>query len=172
MKPNFPPDFQEDDNEITPPGEYVNQTVVTDSGYTVLKGTGTMSALANKLFQDNKARINTARQDLHISGAKDDSGKPRTGLMVSGFANALVSVAEVTTYGANKYSPNGWLSVPNSIDRYTDAMYRHLLAHSSGQDKDLESNLTHLSHAAWNILALIELNIRKEPSTPPAHTVI
>ena len=97
----------------------------------------------------------------HEPGAKLDNGKSKTGLMVAGFSLALGSVAEVTTYGAVKYTPNGWVSVPNGIDRYTDALYRHLFL-SVHQDKDQESNLDHLAHACWNLLAIYELTLRKK----------
>ena len=39
--------------------------------------------------------------DPHAPGAKLDAGKPKVGLMLSGFARALLKVAEVTTYGAS-----------------------------------------------------------------------
>ena len=99
--------------------------------------------------------------DAHKSGVKYDSGKARTGLMFTGFASALNRVAEVTTFGADKYTPNGWVSVPSASERYTDAMYRHLLAGVS-EKLDPESGIEHLAHAAWNILAVLELQLRKE----------
>jgi hypothetical protein len=99
----------------------------------------------------------------HQPGAKLDAGKIKAGLMVSGFANALSSVAEVTTFGANKYTPNGWLSVPDASVRYTDALYRHLFQ-STHTKNDVESNISHLAHAAWNCLAILELQLKKELS--------
>lgn len=95
-------------------------------------------------------------------GAKLDAGKPRTGLVFRGFARALQQVVNVGTYGARKYSPNGWLHVPDAIERYEDALDRHLLADKSGEELDPESGLPHLAHAAWNILALIELREREK----------
>jgi len=99
---------------------------------------------------------------LHELGAKDDGEKVRAGLMVGGFANALYAVAEVTTYGARKYSPNGWKQVPNGVERYTDAMFRHLLEEMAGYDEDPESGLLHAAHSAWNALARLELMLRQE----------
>lgn len=96
----------------------------------------------------------------HEVGSKLDAGKIRAGLMASGFARALEKVAEITTYGANKYTPNGWLSVPDAENRYKDALYRHLLRAEQGEEFDPESNLPHLAHAAWNALALLELQER------------
>jgi len=92
----------------------------------------------------------------HEAGAKLDGGKIKVGLMMGGFSNALMEVAKVATYGANKYSPNGWKSVPEAKERYTDAMYRHLLAEQQGEMFDEESELLHAAHAAWNALARLE----------------
>lgn len=98
-------------------------------------------------------------------GAKLDDGKNRVGLMVAGFPDALCDVAEVTTFGARKYSPHGWRTVPDGIDRYTDALYRHLLAHARGETHDHDSGLPHLAHAAWNCLAVLQL-IRQGKQRP------
>ena len=121
---------------------------------------------ALRSIDDTMRAVSTDPNGLsqHTPGAKLDNGKSKTGLMVAGFANALASVAEVTTYGATKYTPNGWVSVPDGIDRYTDALYRHMLL-SVHQEKDQESNLDHLAHACWNLLAIYELTLRQELSS-------
>ena len=95
------------------------------------------------------------------AGIKHDHGKPRVGLVVHGFARALLEVSAVATFGAEKYSANGWVSVPNGLERYTDAMYRHLLAEAAGQQCDAESGLAHAAHAAWCALARLELMLRE-----------
>lgn len=92
-------------------------------------------------------------------GAKLDADKNRIGLMVAGFAGALEAVATVTTFGAKKYSAGGWRSVPDGIDRYTDALYRHLMAHARGELTDPDSGLPHMAQAAWNALAVLQLQI-------------
>lgn len=97
-------------------------------------------------------------KDRKEPGAKLDKGKIRAGLMVDGFRNALMEVSKVSTYGAEKYSPRGWQSVENGIERYNDAMMRHLFADEEG---DRESELLHLAHAAWNMLAMLELSLRE-----------
>lgn len=91
-------------------------------------------------------------------GAKHDAGKPRAGLMVSDFAHALQAVAAVTTFGANKYAPRSWATVPDARERYTDALFRHQLAQAAGEVTDSESGLPHASHIAWNALALLEMD--------------
>lgn len=96
-------------------------------------------------------------------GAKLDAGKPRLGLVLMGFSNALRLVGEVGTYGADKYTDGGWLQVQKGAERYTDAMFRHLLSEASTAEleaNDAESGLPHAAHAAWNALARLELMIQ------------
>lgn len=100
--------------------------------------------------------------DPHHPGAKLDSGKNRLGLVLGGFARALTEVGKVGTYGAKKYTDNGWEVVPDGESRYTDALLRHLLSEYCGEGTDIESNLSHAAHAAWNALARLELAIRRE----------
>jgi hypothetical protein len=96
--------------------------------------------------------------EMREEGRKDDADKPMVGLMIAGFPRALYAVAEVTTYGAQKYAPGNWVHVVNKEQRYTDALYRHLLKAAAGERCDPESGLPHLAHAAWNILALLEMS--------------
>jgi len=107
--------------------------------------------------------------DPHTPGAKLDAGKLRAGLCVNGFSRALAAVAGITTYGATKYTPNGWRAVPDGLERYTDALYRHLLA-SATEAVDPESGHLHLAHAAWNALAVLELTLQ-QPASKPAPSV-
>ena len=97
--------------------------------------------------------------DAHTPGAKLDSGKVRLGLVLGDFRHALVEVGKVGTYGANKYTDHGWLSVPNGVERYTDALYRHLLAEDMD---DPDTGLLHAAHCCWNALARLELLLKEE----------
>lgn len=90
----------------------------------------------------------------HEPGSKLDAAKSNCDLVFSGFANALLEVAKVGTYGATKYTENGWKDVPNGIRRYRSALYRHLLAL---EDFDPDTRLPHMAHVAWNALAALEL---------------
>ena len=101
-----------------------------------------------------------------VAGMKFDAGKPMAGLMVSDFANALLAVAEVSTFGVKKYAPHSWATVPNARERYNDALYRHLFLAAAGEAQDQESALLHAAHVAWNALALLELEIRKADPKP------
>lgn len=96
-----------------------------------------------------------------MPGAKLDAGKNRLGLVLFGFARALRAVGQVGTYGANKYSDNGWMKVTNGEARYTDAMLRHLLAEAEGEVIDPETKLMHAAQSAWNSLARLDLMLRR-----------
>jgi hypothetical protein len=97
-------------------------------------------------------------------GAKLDAGKPPLLRGALGyFPNALAAVAMVSEYGAQKYTWKGWETVPDGIDRYGDALVRHLCSEHKGEQADKDSGLLHAAHAAWNALARLELILR-EPS--------
>lgn len=110
---------------------------------------------------------NTDPHDIpqHAPGAKLDAGKPRIALMMDGFAEALLEVGKVTTFGAAKYTDHGWREVPNGIERYTSAMYRHALSRVPYDD---ESGLHHAAHAAWCALARLQLILQQEQEDAPA----
>jgi hypothetical protein len=107
------------------------------------------------------SELDPSGKQAHEPGAKLDAGKTRLGLVLGGFALALEQVGAVGTFGAKKYTPNGWVSVPNGIERYTDAMYRHMLKEAQGELIDPDTELFHAAHAAWNALARLDLMIRK-----------
>ena len=98
-------------------------------------------------------------------GAKFDAGKIRPSLIINDMPLALLAVAEVGTYGANKYSDGGWQEVDDGIRRYTDAMDRHRIKEGIGVYDD-DSGLMHAAHTAWNALARLELMLRdhEEPN--------
>lgn len=106
-------------------------------------------------------------KDPHESGAKLDAGKNRVGLVLGGFPNALLEVSKVGTGGAIKYSDNGWKTVPNGFDRYTDAMLRHHFKFEAGEFNDQDTGLSHLAHRAWNALATLELHLLASQAKVP-----
>lgn len=97
----------------------------------------------------------------HSPGAKLDAGKVRVGLVLGNFSRALWEVCRVGTFGANKYTDNGWLEVPDGKARYTDAGLRHYLKACMGESHDQDSGIAHLAHEAWNTLARLELALRQ-----------
>lgn len=108
----------------------------------------------------SKIEADPTGKDPHQPGAKLDAGKVEMGLILNGMPRALLQVARVATYGANKYTRDGWLTVPEGPRRYTDAMYRHLNAEARGELHDADTQLEHAAHAAWNALARLELLLR------------
>ena len=98
-------------------------------------------------------------RDPHTPGAKLDAGKVRVDLIFDDMALALIEVARVATYGAQKYTEGGWLDVPNGHQRYTAAMDRHRLAEAI-EPYDPDSQLLHAAHLAWNAVARLELVLR------------
>ena len=96
----------------------------------------------------------------HEAGAKLDGGKLKAGVLKD-FSLALAAVAEVGTFGANKYTRGGWQSVPNGIERYDDAFWRHLLKERH-EPLDEDSGMPHEWHLVWNALAHLEMVLRKQ----------
>lgn len=93
---------------------------------------------------------------------KDDQGKaPVLKGAVAYFPRAIEGVATVSAFGATKYAWGGWRGVDNGLDRYSDAMVRHLVAEAKGEVLDPESGLLHAAHTAWNALARLELIIQE-----------
>jgi hypothetical protein len=101
-------------------------------------------------------------QDLHVPGAKDDTGKPPVALVFESFPRALLEVAKVAGHGEKKYTRGGWRHVPNAQNRYADAASRHILRRYIDGELDDDSGLYHLSHAAWNLLAVLELKLLEQ----------
>jgi len=108
----------------------------------------------------SKKEIDPNGKSQHEHGAKLDDGKIMGGVLKD-FSLALKAVAEVGTFGAKKYTRGGWQSVPNGIERYGDALWRHLLSERH-EPIDTDSKLLHEAHLAWNSLARLELILRKD----------
>ena len=121
----------------------------------------TLCKMDDVFYDEGREEKDPTGRDQHEAGAKMDDGKVKAGVLAD-FSKALEAVAIVGTYGANKYTRNGWESVPNAVERYTDAKWRHLLAQSENM-YDQESDLMHMAHEAWNALAILELTLRKKP---------
>ena len=95
---------------------------------------------------------------MGVKGVKHDKDKPRNGKFVQGFVNALIEIGKVDDYGGQQYGYHNWKNVEK--ERYEDAFMRHYLEHLKGEQLD-ESGYSHLTHAAWNILAILEKTLDK-----------
>ena len=98
----------------------------------------------------------------HQDGAKLDLGKaPVFRGVLAYFPRALMAVAQVSEFGAKKYTWKGWETVPDGIQRYSDALGRHIVYEAVEGPVTADSNLLHAAHVAWNALAVLELKLRE-----------
>lgn len=88
-----------------------------------------------------------------MSFKKFDKGKPRFDLIDPDFE---LELAEILTEGASKYGDENWKEADpcEGEARYYAALRRHLNAWSRGEDVDLESQKSHLAHAAACLMFL------------------
>jgi hypothetical protein len=106
----------------------------------------------------------TAQQQAHGLGAagtgiRHDSGKARISTLPG---RAIEVVMQVGEFGAKKYGDHNYRGgMP--VTKYLDAAYRHGFVEwlFKGKDVDPESGLSHLAHAAWNLLAALEQTLLK-----------
>jgi hypothetical protein len=116
-------------------------------------------------------------KDAKEAGSKLDHGKsPVFRGFLGYFPRAVMSVADVSNYGATKYSWRGWASVPDGYNRYSDALVRHMAKEGVEglfdkeimNDPKFPAKILHASQVAWNALARLELLLeeldKKKPS--------
>ena len=89
-------------------------------------------------------------------GIKHDAEKLKLELLPY---DALLEVAKVYNHGAAKYGNRNW-EAGMQWSRFFAAAMRHLWAWFTGENKDPESGLSHLVHAAFCILALVAYELR------------
>lgn len=100
-------------------------------------------------------------------GVKLDDGKNNLSLVFDGFAKALQEVGWIGTFGAKKYTPNGWQTVKDAEQRYRAGLLRHYMAIADNIELDSESGRLHYAHLAWNALALCQMSFNKMCTTGP-----
>jgi len=94
-------------------------------------------------------------------------GKVKMQLFDEGFPNAILEIAKVMGWAEeNKgYKPNDFKNLPNAEAEFSAAASRHrvkgFIQKAEGipaiERTDEESNIVHLAHAAFNVLAELEL---------------
>ena len=82
----------------------------------------------------------------------ESASKPRLELVPW---TAVTEIAEVLTFGAEKYDANNWCRGAR-WGRYFAALCRHIFAWWSGEEKDPETGKSHLAHAGCCLLFLME----------------
>ena len=78
--------------------------------------------------------------------------------------DAVGVVAKAIAFGAAKYKPDGWKTIPNARAHNFNSLMNHLTNWSEGRKTDEESGLPALAHAGARLLFLIwfEMNPTKE----------
>jgi hypothetical protein len=89
---------------------------------------------------------------------------------------AMNQTAAVLAFGAQKYAEHNWRN-GFAWSRPLAAAMRHITAFNDGEDRDPESGLSHLAHAACCIMFLLEfekthkhLDDRYKPDVPQAQS--
>ena len=90
--------------------------------------------------------------------AKKDKGKLRMDLIPP---EALEGIAEVLTFGAEKYGENSWRKVEK--ERYIAALLRHYAAYMHDHKSvDEESGILHIKHLLCNAVFLMCMEVADE----------
>lgn len=96
--------------------------------------------------------VTTASGGAGGSAMKFDDNKLPVNLLST---EALLQTAAVLKFGADKYHAHNWRD-GFAWSRPLAAAMRHIMAYNDGEDKDPESGLSHLAHAACCIMFLLE----------------
>ncbi len=91
-----------------------------------------------------------------MTGIKYDSEKPKMNLLPP---KAIVEVAKVLTFGAEKYDAENWRKLDDLQNRYTAGALRHIFAHMDGEKLDPETGLSHMAHALCCLLFKLEIEL-------------
>ena len=133
----------------------------------ICDGCGLLASAHDPVAMAHRRPVTMAEEDptgldAHEPGAKLDAGKTQAWLCLAGFSRALAAVADVTTFGAKKYTRNGWATVHEGEERYMEAFGRHMLMFGAGYEVDEESQCLHKAQMIWNLLASLELELRRK----------
>lgn len=134
--------------------------------YTLIPADKNLKILNPELLTATKAKAEKNQSEV---GKKYDSNKPMAGAIVRVFPKAVMAIGAVIKFGAKKYpNPNNWKMNEDIINRYFDSAIRHACKHFDGYEKDEETGLPHLVHAAWNMLAILEKYLIENPEVAKA----
>ena len=126
---------------------------IVDTFFSPVKNLSNLEVNTRKIQEDIKK---IAQQS---GGKKNDQGKPDMSLLSS---VALMEMAKVLTFGKEKYSAHNWRS-GFDWSRLYGAAQRHLNQWNDPYQPsvDNETQISHLAHAAVNIMMLLEHEIAK-----------
>lgn len=112
--------------------------------YQVTSSSATVAIVSKPIENESSGKL----------GVKADDNKLRYDLVP---LTALEGLASILTFGAKKYAPDGWRTVPEGKKRYYSALLRHYKAMRDGEELDPESGLPHKYHFLCNAMFLAEL---------------
>jgi len=112
-------------------------------------------------YEYEEACATGRKMQEEMTGRKFDEGKPNPFFVIQSFPNAFLVISTLNDFGRKKYTENGWQTVPDGFNRYSNAMTRHMIKESLEASDD-ETGLDHAVHVAWNALARLELKLREE----------
>lgn len=96
--------------------------------------------------------------DNKVGGTKFDNDKPACDLLP---VDSILEIVKVLNFGSKKYGAWNWAK-GISYRRLLSATLRHIFSYLRGEDKDLESGLSHIAHAACNCLFLLHFEKYKK----------
>lgn len=108
--------------------------------------------LEQQHLTQHKTLADVIRSKLEAAGIKHDADKAPMSLLSH---EALTQTARVLEFGRNKYAAHNWRK-GFAWSRPLSAAMRHLTAFADGEDRDPESNLSHLAHAMCCIMFVLE----------------
>lgn len=94
------------------------------------------------------------------TGIKYDQEKPRMHLTPPLME---YEVAEVLTFGAQKYGAENCRTLDDLQNRYISAALRHINSIKRGEQYDEESGLSHAAHAVCCLMFLGEIQLEDDP---------
>lgn len=129
--------------------DFIDESEINNACHNAPVDTKISKMVSDFVHQPDHYASGSIESDVFI---KHDNSKP------SGFhlipKEALIGMARVLDYGAKKYAPDNWKNC-DDINRYKDALWRHMLDWQGGEECDSESKLKHLYHMMCNAAFLI-----------------
>jgi hypothetical protein len=86
-----------------------------------------------------------------------NTNKPKLSYILL-FPHVLQALARIMEFGGIKYEDGNWKLGGKPDQEYQDSGMRHLTKWINGEKFDEDSGCSHLGHAIWNFMALLELN--------------
>ena len=154
---HWPKEFFQDANQFMNPVETTNTVLMPGT----LPWQQNPYDVSEETFREWSKHIPSYSKEIMVDtqpAKRADGGKARWDLIPF---DALDEIVQVFTFGAAKYGDFNWQK-GMSWSRCFGSTMRHLSKWWQGEDKDPESGLSHLAHAATNIIFLMYYSKRSK----------